>query len=232
MFSSPFNRTAFNTVSAADLIRLQTVFSDLLAARMGVGMEYHLDSVTFSGSLMHAALGASGIPDGRSFGETLFCQGRGILASPVELLFSEALFVHAKADAVQSLSASFGEGLALRGTAGAKLYFLTAMTDELRAQSQAGADITLEGTLAELLSLRPELSVLEEQTALFSVTLPPGGELRIDSGSYTVTLNGENVLHLQQGDWIFADPALCAITVDSGTGAALEGEALFTARYL
>lgn len=38
-----------------------------------------------------------------------------------------------------------------------------------------------------------------------SVPIPAGGKLVIDSENYTVTLNGENVLHAQSGAWLMLD---------------------------
>ena len=80
--------------------------------------------------------------------------------------------------------------------------------------------------------MHPDASSQEEQAVLIRVSLPAGSELRIDSERYTVTLDGENILHLQEGDWLMLDRDLCEITVDSGTGAELTGKMVWTERYL
>ena len=57
-------------------------------------------------------------------------------------------------------------------------------------------------------------------------------ELRIDSGNFTVTLDGKNILHQQQGDWIVLERELAALTVDSGSGSQLSGSIIYTEKYL
>lgn len=65
-----------------------------------------------------------------------------------------------------------------------------------------------------------------------SVEIPPGGELVIDTENYTVTLNGENVLHLQEGDWIRVSRELLGLSVSAGTGGALTGTLTAREQYL
>ncbi len=70
------------------------------------------------------------------------------------------------------------------------------------------------------------------ETARVQITIPPGGELRIDSEYFTVTLNGENVLHEQSGDWINLSPELLRLIIESATGGGLTGDIIFTERFL
>lgn len=64
------------------------------------------------------------------------------------------------------------------------------------------------------------------------ISIPPGGELRIDSDNYTVTLNGENVLYAQSGYWPILSRELAQMTIDSGTGGEMAGEIVFAERWL
>lgn len=73
---------------------------------------------------------------------------------------------------------------------------------------------------------------IEENVLTVSVSIPPGGELRIDSDRFTVTLNGENILHLQSGYWPELSRKLVQMTVDSGTGGELTGEIVYAERWL
>lgn len=70
------------------------------------------------------------------------------------------------------------------------------------------------------------------QTTTVDITIPPGGELRIDSDVFTVTLNGVNIIHAHDGDWIMLDNTLLNLIVDTGSGGNLQGQILFTQRYL
>lgn len=73
---------------------------------------------------------------------------------------------------------------------------------------------------------------IEENVLTVSVSIPPGGELRIDSDRFTVTLNGENILHLQSGYWPKLSRDLVQMTVDSGSGGVLSGEIVYAERWL
>lgn len=64
------------------------------------------------------------------------------------------------------------------------------------------------------------------------VTIPPGGELRLDSDVFLSMLDGENVLYAQSGDWINVSRELLRLIVESATGGALEGQIIYTERYL
>ena len=70
-----------------------------------------------------------------------------------------------------------------------------------------------------------------ERTAL-QLTIPPGGELRIDSEIFIVLLNGENALHTQSGDWINISRDLLRLIVESASGGQLQGQLIYTERYL
>jgi len=67
---------------------------------------------------------------------------------------------------------------------------------------------------------------------LINVTIPPGGELRLDSELFNATLNGANVLHLVNGEWVFLSPRIRELRVNTGTTGALKGEVIFRERYL
>lgn len=79
--------------------------------------------------------------------------------------------------------------------------------------------ITTAGTVRE--------SVFDMQ-----VTIPPGGELRLDSDVFLAMLDGENVLYAQSGDWINVSRELLRLIVESATGGDLEGQIIYTERYL
>ncbi len=70
------------------------------------------------------------------------------------------------------------------------------------------------------------------EIASFAVTLPPGAELRIDSDTFRVTLDGENVLYAQAGDWVNLSRELLYLDIESATGGSLQGTIIYTERYL
>ena len=73
---------------------------------------------------------------------------------------------------------------------------------------------------------------VEDFVLAINISIPPGGELRIDSENYTVTLNGENVLYAQSGYWPILSRELAQMTVDSGTGGKMTGEIVYSELWL
>lgn len=132
----------------------------------------------------------------------------------------------------QLLSGEFAVGMGSE-TAGSKniLLFLelggrlaanaTGVKDIYTSPLMHGALIALSGAITQT-----------TETASITVTLPPGAELRIDSGTYRVTLDGENVLYAQAGDWINISRELLYLNIESATGGQLEGSLIYTERYL
>ena len=68
--------------------------------------------------------------------------------------------------------------------------------------------------------------------AILNTTIPPGGELRLNSDAFTALLNGANVLHQHEGDWIFFDRNVRELILHSGTGAPLRGNVLYNWRFV
>lgn len=124
--------------------------------------------------------------------------------------------------------------------------------DELAASTRAGKNVPTPLKLAEHLTTRAAgskningalavsevlTSMLEAtsqitQRATFQLTIPPGEELRIDSELFTAHLNGENALHTQSGDWINVSRELLRLSVESASGGQLQGQLIYTERYL
>ena len=84
------------------------------------------------------------------------------------------------------------------------------------------------GALAALTSATTQTT----ETASFQLTIPPGGELRIDSDVFTVLLNNQNALHTQSGDWITVSRELLRVLIESASGGRLAGQLIYTERFL
>lgn len=85
-----------------------------------------------------------------------------------------------------------------------------------------------EGVLTAL----SEATSQTTETVRVRLSIPPGGELRLDSGLFTALLDGENVLYAQEGDWITLSDRLLRLLVESVSGGKLEGQLIYTERYL
>lgn len=104
--------------------------------------------------------------------------------------------------------------------------------DRLTARVSGGKNIPVSVQASEVLtSMLEATSQTTERTAI-QLAIPPGGELRIDSGLFLVLLNGENALYAQSGDWINISRDLLRIIVESASGGNLRGSLIYTERYL
>lgn len=104
--------------------------------------------------------------------------------------------------------------------------------EALTASTVGSKDIYIAVVVADTLTAIMEATSQTTEIAVVQVTIPPGGELRLDSENFSAMLNGENVLHAQSGDWINISRELLRLLVESSTGGALEGQLIYTERYL
>jgi len=106
------------------------------------------------------------------------------------------------------------------------------LANALIAQAAGSKNVPSPLVVSEILtSILEATSQTTERTTL-QLTIPPGGELRIDSELFLVLLNGENALHTQSGDWINISRNLLRLIVESASGGQLRGQLIYTERYL
>lgn len=106
------------------------------------------------------------------------------------------------------------------------------LADVLTAQTAGSKNIPAPLAVSEILTSILEATSQTTERATFQLTIPPGGELRIDSELFIVLLNGENALHTQSGDWINISRNLLRLIVESASGGQLRGQLIYTERYL
>ena len=85
---------------------------------------------------------------------------------------------------------------------------------------------------SEFLSVLTEAGKQATDQVVVTVSIPPGGELRIDSETFRVLLDGDNVLYAQEGDWINLSRNVLYLDIESATGGQLEGSMTYQERYL
>ena len=102
----------------------------------------------------------------------------------------------------------------------------------LNGLARGSKDLPGDLSAWEVLTSMGEATSQTTQRASFQLTIPPGGELRIDSGLFTVLLDGENALHTQEGDWVELSRSLVRLTVECAQGGGLAGQIVYQERYL
>ncbi len=112
------------------------------------------------------------------------------------------------------------------------LYLSSRLSEKINKKLDIVQDVLNTLQLTEIVNGMIYSTILERLLMEIHVTIPPGGELRINTETFTVTLNGENVLHLHSGDWPTLSRKLVTLLIDSGTAGTLEGEMIFSNRWL
>ena len=93
-------------------------------------------------------------------------------------------------------------------------------------------DIKTAEVLTELLNSIISTVILDTESCEILVTIPANGTLEIHTDTYDVFLDGVNIIHLHNGDWIFLDRDVISVDIDTGTGGQLQGQLLYDERYL
>ena len=106
------------------------------------------------------------------------------------------------------------------------------LADLLTARTAGSKNIPAPLKVSEILTSILEATSQTTERMTLQLTIPPGGELRIDSELFIVLLNGENALHTQSGDWINISRNLLRLIVESASGGQLRGQLIYTERYL
>lgn len=104
--------------------------------------------------------------------------------------------------------------------------------DRLTVRTAGSKNVPAPLKASEILTSMLEATSQTTERTTLQLTIPPGGELRIDSELFIVLLNGENALHTQSGDWINISRNLLRIIVESASGGRLRGQLIYTERYL
>ena len=106
------------------------------------------------------------------------------------------------------------------------------LADRLTARAAGSKNVPAPLKVSEVLTSMLEATSQTTERTTLQLTIPPGGELRIDSELFLVLLNGENAIHTQSGDWINVSRELLRLIIESASGGQLRGQLIYTERYL
>lgn len=106
------------------------------------------------------------------------------------------------------------------------------LADHLTVETAGSKNVPAHLSGSDILTTILEATSQTTERTTLQLTIPPGGELRIDSELFVVLLNGENALHTQSGDWINISRELLRLIVESASGGQLQGQLIYTERYL
>ena len=148
--------------------------------------------------------------------------------------FTAAERLAAEVEAIKNLRAALAsaDSLAAEVQGSKHIPTILAAYEALNANGSASKNICTAFVAADILTAIMDATSQTAEVVLMQVTIPPRGELRIDSDVFLAMLDGENVLYAQSGDWIDVSRELLRLIVESATGGDLEGQIIYTERYL
>ncbi len=215
----------------ARTVEIAERFSGTLGAVAGAAVPVELRE-RFAEALLGSARGTVSVVSGLSAGDSLGAAVRMSADVLVAATLGETFRVSAYGQKDLPAALSAGEGLRARIWAGKDIPTGLEPAERLDGRISGSKNIIAALSGFEVLTSLPEASAQTTERAVFQLTIPPGGELRIDSELFTARLDGENVLHAQSGGWITLSRSLLRLTVESASGGGLEGQLIYTERYL
>lgn len=232
MAHNKYSLTRFGLGSEGSVYELEMDCQVSFGGSFGVGANAVLQDASMQVAFDNKAQGSVGLPLLMDLSAELDSQALG--GTAIVLLFKGSAELSARAKVGANIPVELDLSTELTGdfVMGADIPLSLTLSDALNSRTQLGADIALSGDLTAILSNSAAVIDITEEMTTIAVSLAPGDELRIDSENFTVTLNGVNILHLQEGDWIRLGRGLLAIGVDSGTAGALSGSLVCEERWL
>ncbi len=226
-----FSLHRFSLGSGAHTLSFSQSFASHLNAVVGSAVRIS-SAVLFGTDMQAVARGTLTVPSA--------FDGDGVLSSRVTLraeIRAESRFteiVSVKAFGVKYIftEAIFADALHAASYAGKEIPSETSMSDMLRSNANVSIDLTAEAFFSETLYTLLHAMTQETETVSMKLFIPPGAEIRIDSDTYQVFLDGENVLYAQSGDWVHISRELLRLDIESAGGGTLAGSLVYTERYL
>ncbi len=212
-------------------VELAANFSESMGAVAGPAVPVGLRA-RFAEALRASALGT--ITAVSSFQGVVVVSAAVAMSADVisDAAFSSALQSPVRASMDIHMEIAIMAGLACHVWGAKNIPEAYACADCLACRAEGVKNIPASFGASEVLTSMLEATSQTTERTTLQLTIPPGGELRIDSELFTVLLNGVNALHAQSGDWINISRELLRINIESASGGKLQGQLIYTERYL
>ena len=231
MFSfDRFNLSRFSLGSQDNTIHIELLLTESLESVAGVAIPVETTAF-FNDILRGTARGAIGIAS--TFESYAAMNSAALMQANIIVkgLFGDTL--QAMSDGAQnSIVNVLADNLGASSYASADILWHEVYADALTSLASVVKDILIDPLLYEVLGSVSGAGTQSTEQVSVTVTIPPGGELRIDSDTFRVLLNGENVLDKQSGDWLMLSRDLLYLDIESAIGNGLSGNLIYTERYL
>lgn len=232
MFSRDrFDLSRFSLGSQDTTLPIEVTFSDELKSVAGIAVP--VEATAFFNDVIRGTLRGA-IAMKSSFESMANLLNTCSMKANMNLAFASDGTVFSKVDGSQNnyIFTVLSENLECSAHGSKTIPRSAGFYDALNADAYGVKDIRTFLVVNEVLTSIMDAGSQTTEIARFNITLPPGGEIRIDSETYRVLMNGDNILYAQSGDWLTLTRELLYVDIESATGGTLEGTMIFTERYL
>lgn len=232
MFSQDrFNLSRFSLGSGENICLIEQTFTEKLNSVAGMAIPVETDAF-FNDVVRGRARGAIAVRS--SFDSFGVLNADAEMHANIYTAFQSEEALSAKVVGSQNKNITETILAALHGTSWGSKNLIKAFSfkDALDMKVDGVKNIQTSQLIYEVLTAVAGAYKQSTEIASIAISIPPGAELRIDSDTFRVTLNGENILYAQSGDWIRLSRDLLYLDVESASGGTLEGNMIYTERYL
>ena len=230
MFGGRFSLTGFSLRERIEKdLRIQANFTEiigvLISSGQNIGIQHNFREVINTETTLTA-----GIRFAHTFGETFGAENTAVANYRFSHSFRENISAETFAGCDISIKKDFEESIDMQIFAGMNISYHHDFGENINANVSMGENISFGANFREGIFGVLNAGIIDEDMLVIDVTIPPGGELRIDSENFTVTLNGESILHLHEGSWVnISRSTIDIIALPDGT---LNGQLIYLERYL
>lgn len=232
MFSRDrFNLSRFSLGSHDTTLPIEVTFSDELKSVAGIAIP--VETTAFFNDVVRGALRGA-IATKSAFESTAALLNTSSMKANINLTFVSEERMSFKVVGSQNsyIVADLSENLKTAAYGSKTIPYSVEFCSAFATEVCGVKNIRTSLVANEVLTSVMDAGSQSTEIARFNITLPPGGEIRIDSETYRVLMNGDNILYAQSGDWLTLTRELLYIDIESATGGDLEGTMIFTERYL
>ena len=119
-----------------------------------------------------------------------------------------------------------------RSYAGKLMPFESVTNTQINTRTHAGKRIPLKREVKTNVIAQITIGITQYTNSVVNVTIPPGGEIRINSDTFTVMQGQNSILHLYSGEWIYLFRNTIQLKVASNSGGNLIGEIIYSERFI
>jgi hypothetical protein len=214
-------------------IRVAMVCSETVCGMVSTGVNMSVE-LSARCRVVGSVMGAVGIRTAHSFRETALSRIQAAANARVLAEMHETAHSEASLSGIVLISTVLRERVEIDIHLKKNIRFSPSLNERVLTLAATGSNTSVKSCMRENVHSVINAAILDIITVILPITLPPGAELRIDSGLYNVTLDGASILHLTEiidGEWVFIDRNTVSIQVDAANGQ-VDGRLLYTERYL